>query len=34
VPVDEHAGTAEWVGAVWEAVMVRDTEPPSAAPPV
>jgi glutamate-ammonia-ligase adenylyltransferase len=28
VPAVEHASTARWVGAVWDAVMVRDVEPP------
>ena len=28
VPRTEHEATARWVGAVWDAVMVRDTEPP------
>jgi glutamate-ammonia-ligase adenylyltransferase len=28
VPLVTHEAVAQWVGAVWDAVMVRDTEPP------
>ena len=34
VPAGDHAPTAAWVGAIWEAVMVQDTEPAHDGPSV
>jgi [glutamine synthetase] adenylyltransferase / [glutamine synthetase]-adenylyl-L-tyrosine phosphorylase len=34
VPTADHAADAAWVGAVWEAVMVRDAEPSHDGPSV
>ena len=34
LPSGYPSGTAEWVGRVWEAVMLRDAEPPLPGAPV